>query len=88
MAETEEEKPWVDDGSLPLEEGRALRAHLLDAHEEIGRPGTVYLFCKVRLAPGHCMRASKSRIWISILCDNSAFEEEDADFLAPQPCFA
>ncbi len=41
----------MDDGSLPLDEGRALPAHLLDAHEEFGRPGTVYLFCKVCSTP-------------------------------------
>lgn len=28
-----------------------MTAHLLDAHEEAGQPGTVYLFCKVRGAP-------------------------------------
>ncbi len=38
----------MDDGSLQLDEGRALRAHLLDAHQELRHPATVYLFCKVR----------------------------------------
>ena len=45
----EEEKPWVPDGTLPLAaDGESMQMHLLDAHEEIGYPGTVYLFGKVR----------------------------------------
>lgn len=48
--EEEEQKPWCPDAELPLE-GDAMTAHLLDAHEEAGQPGTVYLFCKVRGAP-------------------------------------
>ena len=45
----EEEKPWVADGTLPLAaDGESMQMHLLDAHEEIGYPGTVYLFGKVR----------------------------------------
>ena len=35
------------DGSLPLEDGK-LPFFLLDAHEEQGTPGTLYLFGKVR----------------------------------------
>ena len=37
---------WVDDGSLLLENGK-LPFFLLDAHEELGTPGTLYLFGKV-----------------------------------------
>ena len=37
----------MDDGSLPLEDGK-LPFFLLDAHEELGTPGTLYLFGKVR----------------------------------------
>jgi hypothetical protein len=48
--EEEDQKPWCPDAELPLE-GDAMTAHLLDAHEEAGQPGTVYLFCKVRGAP-------------------------------------
>ena len=44
-----EQKPWCPDSELPLE-GDAMTAHLLDAHEEAGQPGTVYLFCKVQAA--------------------------------------
>ncbi len=43
----EEAKEWVDDGSLPLEDGK-LPFFLLDAHEELGTPGTLYLFGKAR----------------------------------------
>ena len=41
-------KEWADDGSLPLEDGK-LPFFLLDAHEEPGTPGTLYLFGKARL---------------------------------------
>ena len=42
-----EQKPWCPDDELPLE-GDTMTVHLMDAHEEAGQPGTVYLFCKVR----------------------------------------
>jgi hypothetical protein len=42
----EEQKPWSPDAELPLE-GDAMTLHLMDAHEEAGQPGTVYLFGKV-----------------------------------------
>eukprot|EP00889_Picochlorum_renovo_P005130 jgi/Picre1/32160/NNA_007506.t1 len=41
-----EEKPWVDDGSLSLDDNSRLPMYLIDAHEEISQPGTVYLFGK------------------------------------------
>ena len=44
--DTEEEKPWVDDGTLNLDEESRLPMYLIDAHEEIAHPGTVYLFGK------------------------------------------
>lgn len=43
----EEEKVWVDDGTLPLGEGGVLPFYFMDAHEEPGAPDTVYLFGKV-----------------------------------------
>jgi hypothetical protein len=46
----EEQKEWVDDGSLPLVDS-ALPFFLLDAHEEPAAPGTVYLFGKVGRLP-------------------------------------
>lgn len=48
----EEAKEWVDDGSLPLEDGDKLPFFLLDAHEELANPGTLYLFGKARLMIG------------------------------------
>ena len=42
----EEETPWEDDGTLNLDESSRLYMYLLDAHEEISSPGTVYLFGK------------------------------------------
>ena len=39
---------WVDDGSLPVDGEGTLPFYMLDAHEEYGAPGTVYLFGKVR----------------------------------------
>lgn len=41
-----EESPWEDDGTLNLDENSRLYMYLLDAHEEISSPGTVYLFGK------------------------------------------
>eukprot|EP00803_Ostreobium_quekettii_P010532 evm.model.scf_244.12 EVM.evm.TU.scf_244.12 scf_244:99156-114216(+) len=42
-----EEKPWVDDGTLPLDGEGNLPFYFLDAIEEPTRPGVVYLFGKV-----------------------------------------
>lgn len=47
-----EEKPWVDDGSLQLDENSLLPLYLIDAHEEISQPGTVYLFGKTPVGDG------------------------------------
>ena len=41
-------KEWADDGSLPVDGEGTLPFYMLDAHEEIGAPGTVYLFGKAR----------------------------------------
>lgn len=46
VEEEVEEKPWVDDGSLSLDDNSRLPLYLIDAHEEISQPGTVYLFGK------------------------------------------
>jgi DNA polymerase alpha subunit A len=46
-AATEEEQPWQDDGSLPLDTESCLPFYLIDAHEEMAQPGTVFLFGKV-----------------------------------------
>ena len=56
----EEAKEWVDDGSLPLEDGK-LPFFLLDAHEELGTPGTLYLFGKVRHAQPTSLRCYRSK---------------------------
>ena len=53
----EEAKEWVDDGSLPLEDGDKLPFFLLDAHEEQANPGTLYLFGKARLIIGPLLAA-------------------------------
>lgn len=50
--EDAEEKPWVDDGSLQLDENCLLSMYLIDAHEEISHPGTVYLFGKTPVGDG------------------------------------
>ena len=54
----------MDDGSLPLEDGK-LPFFLLDAHEEQGTPGTLYLFGKVlptqQLPPTSLIAASASQ---------------------------
>ena len=50
----------MDDGSLPLEDGK-LPFFLLDAHEEQGTPGTLYLFGKVPY-PQHLQLASHSAV--------------------------
>lgn len=47
-----EEKPWVDDGSLQLDENCLLPLYLIDAHEELSQPGTVYLFGKTPVGDG------------------------------------
>ena len=53
----------MDDGSLPLDPDGQLPFFFLDAHEEPGVPGVVYVFGKVRVEPplqssadcaGHC----------------------------------
>ena len=43
----EEEQPWTDDGTLPLDSNARLPFYLLDAHEEAAQPGSVFLFGKV-----------------------------------------
>ena len=62
----EEAKEWVDDGSLPLEDGK-LPFFLLDAHEEPGTPGTLYLFGKVlhtqHLHPTSCYSSLPQQAW-------------------------
>ena len=40
-------EPWQDDGTLPLDSESRLPFYLLDAHEEISNPGTVFLFGKI-----------------------------------------
>lgn len=47
-----EETPWVDDGSLQLDDQSLLSLYLIDAHEEISQPGTVYLFGKTPVGDG------------------------------------
>ena len=44
--EGQAEIPWEDDGTLSLDEEARLPMYLLDAHEEISSPGTVYMFGK------------------------------------------
>ena len=39
---------WQDDGSLLLDAEGQLPFYLIDAHEELAQPGTVFLFGKVR----------------------------------------
>ena len=41
-------REWADDGSLPVDGEGTLPFYMLDAHEEMGAPGTVYLFGKAR----------------------------------------
>ena len=76
----EEAKEWVDDGSLPLEDGDKLPFFLLDAHEELATPGTLYLFGKARLmiAPLLCSRMGCSAgtpacslHWTSVLSETA-----------------
>ena len=47
-APTASAREWADDGSLPVDGQGTLPFYMLDAHEEIGVPGTVYLFGKAR----------------------------------------
>jgi len=42
-----EAEPWTDDGTLPLDSDARLPFYLIDAHEEISQPGSVFLFGKV-----------------------------------------
>lgn len=40
-------EPWENDGTLPVDTDGALPFYFVDAHEEHGQPGTVFLFGKV-----------------------------------------
>lgn len=63
----EEQKPWSPDGELPLD-GDGMTLHLMDAHEEAGQPGIVYLFGKVR-GP---ISANFSCLSVSVVCRKCA----------------
>ncbi|GMH42291.1 hypothetical protein BSKO_10210 [Bryopsis sp. KO-2023] len=45
--EASDEKPWVDDGTLPVDEAGNLPFFVLDALEDSYKPGVVYLFGKI-----------------------------------------
>lgn len=60
-AEAQPEAVWTDDGSLPLDSQGQLPFFLLDAHEEIATPGTVYLFGKVT---AHVAVHGQSPVWV------------------------
>ena len=75
----EEAKEWVDDGSLPLEDGDKLPFFLLDAHEELATPGTLYLFGKACLMIAPLLYSGLQHRNISVLAASDKCSVRDSD---------